>query len=150
MDKQFSSIFVPEEKINLPNYITELIIKNWLSFYKKPTPTSPFWRKDICANNTTLEWLSNKYSMEISAVNDYLKVFSPEVLIKILKKRNLITLKFLKLEWKKDLLNELFNEQLRSSNKCMKQLEEEAAPDMSLPFTGTTSFKTGNSRSGLL
>lgn len=141
----FKSIFVPEEKINLPNCITEILIKNWLSYYNKPVPTCPFWRKEYASQSKDLEFLSHKYSLEIAAVHDYLKVFHAEVLITVLKKRKLGTLKYLKLDMKKDLINELFNAQVKANLPLVKCIETGSDQPVQEPtlFKGTTS-KTVN------
>lgn len=81
-EKSYQSIFVPEHKIDIANYITEIIICNYLRMIKKPRPASPFWRKDIASASPELQALCKKYQLELIGVKQLLKKFDADIIAK--------------------------------------------------------------------
>jgi hypothetical protein len=112
-ENKYNSIFVPEIKIDLPNFLTELLIKNYLEFNKKPLPSSPFWRKDISNQSSDLQELSKRYALELIGIKQLLKVFSPESISKLLTEKRYFAFKHLKKESQARFLYELFQIEIK-------------------------------------
>lgn len=111
--KQYKSIFVADLEIDIANFITETLIKNGLEYYKKPLPNVAFWQKDIATSHPSLQNLHDRYIRELPEIRRYLKVFSPGNLLEVFKKKSLYTVFFLKKEQRKDLIYDLFLNQIR-------------------------------------
>lgn len=73
---------MPEHKIDLPNYITEIIIRNFQKMRNKPLPNCPFWRKEISCNSPELAELCKKYQLELIGVKQLLKKFDGDIIVK--------------------------------------------------------------------
>lgn len=112
-EKQYKSIFVTEQTIDLANYITELLIKNYILMVKKPLPTCPFWRKEIAANDTFLQELSKRYALELIGIKNLLKVFDGNIITKYIIDQRKIGFKMLKKENQAIFLYDLFNLQIK-------------------------------------
>lgn len=109
--KQFHSVFVPEQLIDLPNFIAELMIRNWLLINKKPVPNCPFWRKDIASRSAELQDLSKRYVAELTAAKKLLCYFGPGVIMKYYQESKMPGFTMVKDETKGKILLELFKRQ---------------------------------------
>lgn len=114
MDKKYNSCFVPEQGIDVANYITEQLIRNFLDMVKKPKPSCPFWRKDIAQQDPFLTDLSKRYHLELIGVKELLKIFDQSVITSYIVKNKRIGFKMLKKENQAMFLYELFKEALKS------------------------------------
>lgn len=113
MSKVYDSIFVAGLKIDQINYLTEILMRNYLHWLKRPVPNCPFWRKDIMENNKQLTDLGTKYQVEISEVKNLLKVFNEDTLVNYFLNKKPVMLKFLTKEKKSVVLYELYTLQLK-------------------------------------
>ncbi len=143
LNKEFQSHFLPDLKVDLSNYITELLICNYLKWQKQPIPNSPFWRKGITVNSEHLKELGKRYGVELSAVKDLLEVFTGSTIIKYFRENNTVGIKFVKKETQQRIIYELFKLELKfkKENKCIK--DRVTIVDSALPFTGTGNVTTG-------
>lgn len=122
-DKVYQSIFVPEIKIDIANYLTEILIKNYLNWLKIPLPKCPFWRKDIASQNADLKKLSNKYVAELTEVKELLFVFDPSVMAKDFIDNKRIGVKVIKKEQKSAIFETLIQKQI-SANKSKGKISK--------------------------
>jgi len=122
--KQYQSVFVPEHLIDLPNFIAELMIRNWLLINKKPVPNCPFWRKDIASQSVELTDLAKRYVTEVAAARNLLKVFGPGVIMKYYQENKMPGFTMLTNETKGKVLLELFKRQIKAKEAII-QLEQE-------------------------
>lgn len=142
--KQYQSLFVSEHKIDLANYITEIIICNYLAMLKKPKPASPFWRKEIAAHSPELVALSKKYQLELIGVKQLLKKFSGSTIAKYYTESKRTGFKGLKKENQIKILRDL--EKLESSKiiKTTEPLLFSESPEaiiLTKKFVGKTASK---------
>lgn len=74
-------------------------------------PMCPFWRKE---SQTTpeLKKLAEQFRLELTYVKNLLKVFRPVVLIKYIKDRGIITIRYLTLDKQKAMVYNLYLEQV--------------------------------------
>lgn len=112
-DKTYPSQFDPSIKTDISNYLTEILISNFLKWQKKPIPQSPFWRKDISTSDKWLKELSKKYQVELSGVKNLLTVFSPKVLAEDFSQKNRIGVVIVKKETQKQIIFDLYQSQLK-------------------------------------
>jgi hypothetical protein len=125
-EQEHDSNFVSGLKIKTSAYITELIILNKINWeisrgIKVSKPICPFWRK---AHQTTpdLQKLSDTFKLELTYVKNLLHVFSPKVLAEYIKKRGIITIRFLPLEKQKALVFNLYSEEVEwQKEKAIKK-----------------------------
>lgn len=138
---QYESIFEPELKIDVANYLAELVIVNFLNWQKKPIPKSPFWRKSISGDNTYLKQLAQRYTVELSGMKDLLEVFAPQVLAEYFRETKTVGFKLVKAETKQRILMELFKKQVLfiRSLENIQHRAVELANDKK-PFMGTFTF----------
>lgn len=113
MSKVYKSLYVPEIEIDLANYLTELLIGNFINMKKWNRPACPFWRKEICENDDTLLELSKRYSIELAAMKNLLKVFDGDIIAKCITENRKVGFKLLKKENQAIFLYELFNLQIK-------------------------------------
>lgn len=109
----YNSIFVPEIEVDLPNYITELIIRNYCKFIKRPLPQSPFWRKEIAEQSQDLKDLSKRYQVELTCIKNLLLVFSPKVLVEYILNRNVIGIQLRKKQFQQEIYYDLCKAQIK-------------------------------------
>lgn len=134
MNKQYSSIFVPETKIDIENYITEVIIVNFLNWQKQPIPKSPFWRADISNNNHGLDELRKRYIAELTGVKKLMKVFNPAVIMAYFQTSKMVGYTMVRAETKTKIIMELFNRQLKYADSLDKIVD---VPIETTVFTNT-------------
>lgn len=115
-EQEHDSNFVTGLKIKTSAYITELIILNEIEWKMKKgilasKPMCPFWRKE---SQTTpeLKKLAEQFKLELTYVKNLLKVFRPVVLIKYIKDRGIITIRYLTLDKQKAMVYNLYLEQV--------------------------------------
>lgn len=115
-EQEHDSNFVTGLKIKTSAYITELIILNEIEWKMKKgilasKPMCPFWRKE---SQTTpeLKKLAEQFRLELTYVKNLLKVFRPVVLIKYIKDRGIITIRYLTLDKQKAMVYNLYLEQV--------------------------------------
>lgn len=101
-------MYVPETEIDLANYLTELLISNFINMKKWQRPACPFWRKDICANDPVLLELSERYGIELAAMKNLLKVFDGDIIAKCISDNRKVGFKLLKKENQAIFLYDLF------------------------------------------
>lgn len=124
MSKEYKSIFVPEVSIDLPNFLTEIIIKNYLIMIKKPLPNCPFWRKDIAKEDNFLTELSKRYCIELANMKNLLKCFSGDVIAKYYTESKRTGFKMLRKENQMDVLYHLFLLQSKEKEKVVLDFGE--------------------------
>lgn len=124
-DKVYQSIFVTGLTVDITNYLTEILIKNWLVRWNKPIPQSPFWRKEITDKSPNLKDLGKRYTIEVSEIKNLLKVFNEVALIDFFKTYKPTTIKYLKLPERHKFTYELYAHQLKLL-KAATKLKEEA------------------------
>jgi len=117
MEKEYKSIFVPETTIDLPNFLTEILIKNYLVMIKKPLPNCPFWRKEISEKDDFLQELAKRYVVELGNMKNLLKCFNPDVIAKYYTESRRTGFKLLKKENQMDILYQLYLLQSREKTK---------------------------------
>lgn len=134
--KQYPSVFVPEQLVDLPNFIAELMIRNWLLINKKPIPNCPFWRKDIAANSVDLQDLSKRYVAELTAARNLLKYFGPGVIMKYYQETKMPGFTMLKNETKGKVLLELYTRQNKAKEILLTQettVQKQESPEPVAP-----------------
>jgi hypothetical protein len=115
-EQEHDSNFVSGLTVKTSAYITELIIINKINWeiskgIKASKPICPFWRK---AHQTTpeLQKLAETFKLELTYIKNLLHVFSPKVIAEYVKKRGIITIRFLPIEKQKSLIYNLYLEQV--------------------------------------
>lgn len=127
--KQYPSVFVPEQLVDLPNFIAELMIKNYCLLNKQAVPNCPFWRKDIAANSANLQALAKRYGVEVSAARKLLQYYGPGVIMKYYEESKMPGFAMLKNETKGKVLLELFTRQNKAKEALIEQeTVQKAAP----------------------
>ncbi len=144
--KQYSSIFVPESKIDVANYLTELLICNYVKVRKKAMPTCPFWRKEY-ATDEFLQDLNEKYVLELIGIKDLLHVFDPEVLSKYIVDKFCISFKMLKKETQQAHFYELVRRQIKFSKETAKL---KVTPVNKVEYAPSSSYNTTKGRASSL
>lgn len=129
MNKEYKSIFVPNLSVNIENYITELILSNKIEWDIKKgknisKPHCAFWRKDIAKNHPQFAQLTKDYIVELTYIKDLLKCFSGPTIIGYIKKRNLITFRYLDLEKQKTVIYNLWREECEHKKNMAKQVKK--------------------------
>lgn len=81
---KYTSLYSPDTKINPSQYIAELICQNKASYLKLELP-SQFW-------NIMPEWLGY-YKIQLSEANILLEKYSFETLVRVIKEKNIFSLK---------------------------------------------------------
>lgn len=128
MSKIYKSIFVPEHKIDIANYITEIIICNYLRMINKPRPASPFWRKDIASASPELTALCKKYQLELIGVKQLLKKFDADIIAKYYTESKRTGFKGLKKVNQTAILIEL--QKLQTQRLVKDQLDNQTKKDL--------------------
>lgn len=100
---------MPNLKVDIANYITEIIIDKLLLNKKVERPNFAFWKKEY---NDKLPELTETYVYELTQVKKLLKVFCGKVLIDKFKDGTIHTLRYMTKEDSKDLIFELFKNQI--------------------------------------
>lgn len=81
---KYTSLYNPDTKINPSQYIAELICQNKAAYLKLELP-SQFW-------NIMPEWLGY-YQIQLSQAKILLEKYSFETLVRVIKERNIFSLK---------------------------------------------------------
>lgn len=122
MNKEYPSVFLPDKKIDLSNYLTEIIICNFLNWQKLPIPSSPFWQAAIANKSVKLDDLRKRYGMELAEIKNLQKVFSTESISQTFKELKPISVKQLKKENRSNLIYNLYINEL-AFQKQVKKVE---------------------------
>lgn len=149
MSKNWESIFDPSKKVDAANFITEIIISNYLKWQKKPLPRSPFWQKAISEKSDVLKDLRTRYAAEVSMVKDLLRVFHFAVVAKFVKKTGVVGIRMVKAETRERMLAKLVVEAIGYAKEgdITPTVITEA---MALPdFISTQKFSTSEGNSAL-
>ncbi len=112
MDKQYISRFVANLEIDLPNYITESLILNYIQRFRLPKPNSPFWREGLKKESNQFAELTKRYQIELVGVNQLLEIYSPSVIMKVITDGQYFAFKMLKKENRGPFLHDLLDEQI--------------------------------------
>lgn len=145
-DKQlFDSIFDAQLKVDVPNYITELLMDNYFKVCKKDVPRTAFWRKEYKESSSNFEHWSGKYSLELSEIKNLLKVFPARPVAQTIKAERTWTIKYLKLEDKQKFLYKLYNATLKFHKDCVVAASKETVPD-EVKTGATATFANGSKR----
>ena len=99
--KLWNSLFVTNLVVDLPNYITEIILLNWCKRWNKPIPNCAFWRKEISEQSAIWKELRKRYIAELTQIKSLLKKYDYTILIDKLKKDKITTIRYLK-KYEKD------------------------------------------------
>lgn len=117
------SHFVSGLEITTAAFITELIITNKIQWEiskgkKISKPMCAFWRKD---NQSTpeLKALAQSFMLELTYIQDLIKIFSLPVILKYVKDRGIITIRFLPLDKQKTLIYNLYSLQLKHEKETV-------------------------------
>lgn len=145
-DKFYTSYFVPEHKIDIANYLTEILIKNFLEWQKIPKPNCPFWRKEVSSNNPALKKLANKYIAELTEIKRLLHVFDASILAEDFIKNKRIGIKIIKKEFREKILLSLLEQQINRnvSNTKIINIEPISTEHRSAPISLGKSNKSIN------
>lgn len=119
MSKEHKSVFVTDLEIDIANFLTEVLFVQFFKSSNRPLPTGAFWKKEYTDVNPSFKWLSEKYNLEIQEARKLLKVFSPSVISAAITKHNVTTLVYMKKEERKEMIYQLYLDQL----KLVKQLD---------------------------
>lgn len=120
-NKEFNSLFLSNEKVDIANYITEHIIVNRCKIRKQNLPNSPFWRKDIVSNNKDLKELATAYIAELSNVHELLLIFSPRVILEFIKENHTGFIKLASAANKLNIIAGLYKKQIKYIKESLKQ-----------------------------
>ena len=143
MSKIYKSVFTPDVEIDLANYLTELMISNFIDMKKWTRPSSPFWRKDISDGNPILEELGKRYGIELSAMKNLLKVFDGDIIAKYIIENRKVGFKLLKKENQAIFLYDVFNLQIKKPDTFVdKDIK-------AMPTTVAKSFSTSKNKIAL-
>lgn len=137
MSKIYKSLYVPETEIDLANYLTELLIGNFINMRKMNRPACPFWRKEICQNDPVLLELSKRYGIELAAMKNLLKVFDGDIIAKCITENRKVGFKLLKKENQAIFLYELFNLQIKKPALSTKVPEITTSAETVKTFSGS-------------
>lgn len=137
--REYSSIFVAGLKVDLPNFLAELLIRNYLQFKKITLPTVPFWQKEWREASPIYKDIASRYGMELPEVKNLLKVFDVEVLAGYFTETSCFCLKYLKLPNRQKLIYDLYLKQL----KFLKVAA--AIPSITIADTAPTEYKAPKS-----
>lgn len=80
--KLYNSVFASEIQIDEANYLTEILIKNYLHFIKCPLPNFPFWRKEYANQSQKITELSKRYQVELIGIKQLLRKFNAQSIAK--------------------------------------------------------------------
>ena len=119
---EFNSTIIPDKKINIANYITEIIFRRRYTKLRKEVPKVEFWRKEFASSDLYSE-MAKDYVAELTQVRKILKVFSPHVVLKYVQSTDLWSLRYLTNDRLPQVISELFIAQL----KYIKDLDIKAA-----------------------
>lgn len=119
--KDFDSIFVPQLKVPVDNYITELIVQNRVNWLiqkgrLQSKPLCAFWQKDILDKHPEFNELANVYKLEIAYVKNLLKSFLPKAIIVVLQKHKVFSLTFAKLPDQQKIIYSIWKEDIKLKN----------------------------------
>lgn len=131
--KQYPSVFVPEQLVDLPNFVVELMIRNWCLIAKKPVPNCPFWRKEIAEKSPELKELAKRYGAELPAARNLLKVFGPGVLMKYYQESKMPGFTMLRDETKGKVLLALYKAQIKAKEVLIPQATVQENIDQEMP-----------------
>lgn len=106
--RTYDSPSVPNLKVDVANYITEIILSR-----QGQLPGVPFWTKD---HKDKYKDLCTKYVAELTQVKKLLKVFSPTVVAKYVKENKVWSLRMVKKERVPYIIFDLFSAQLAYIN----------------------------------
>lgn len=125
MDKKYPSLFLGTELIDLPNYLTEILIKNFAEWQRKSLPKSPFWREKISSQDVWLKSLTKKYVAELCEVNNLLWCFDGDIIAQYFIEKRCIGVKLVKKETRDRIISDLYSLQIVKKKKnSYAQLDE--------------------------
>jgi hypothetical protein len=148
VEETYNSIFDADLKVNKANYLTEMIMSNYFAICKQDVPRTAFWRKKYKEQCDNFEWWAEKYSLDLSEVTNLLKVFPARPIAQTIKEQRIWTIKFLKIEPRKDFFYKLYQNTLKHYKECEKaaKLDVTIQPAKSGP---TASFAKNSQPSDL-
>lgn len=123
---KYESIFAPGLEVNISEYITEILIRNFLNWQNQPLPKSAFWRKGISEKSPALDKLKKRFVAELTAVKELVQVFSPSVVARYFVDNKTIGIRMVKAETRKTVIEGLFKKQLEYN----RRMWEHAASDL--------------------
>lgn len=139
---EYPSLIVPTLRVNVANYITEIVFTRRALKTKKIVPKVEFWRKEYRGD---FKDLTNDYIAELTQVKKLLKIFAPQVLIDELKENDWFSFRYLTKEQSKDLIFQLFVRHIKYLDqlKNIKKTELEVLDDK-IQYIDQASIKTNN------
>lgn len=141
---QYDSILIPGKKVDISNYVTEIIFQRRYNKLRRDIPKVEFWRKEYEAEASFKE-LRNDYIAELTQVKKLLKVFCPEVVAKYAKEADLWSLRYIKKGELPAIITELFRRQLEHITALrIKASEVERAVDKVEYIQNQTVKRTNN------
>lgn len=144
---EYPSIFDASLKVNIPNYITELLMAQYFAVKRTDIPRTAFWRKKYKEQCSEFEFWSEKYRLELSEVINLLKVFPARVLAETIKSERSWTLKYLNKEQRQAFVYKLYNNTLKHQVSTAKNEKKQKELNLRLysetpKETTTKSFST--------
>lgn len=129
-EKIFDSIFVKDLKVDVYNFITEVLINNYLEFARIQKPRCAFWQKEYQSNDL-LKFLGKKYQIELIHIKRLTKKYTPKVIMTCFKQNKIGSYGFLKQE-KRVLIDKRLEETEREINKPIAKAPELSSVETSI------------------
>lgn len=146
-DKLYHSLFVHDLEVDLPNFLTEILIRNYLNKFNKVHPRCAFWKKDVCQQFPELQELQKKYVVELIGIQQLLKVFNSEIIIKYFQDAKPWAIKYAKKPVQQSIIYDLYQLQIKHNPKDDTYRNHEVTPKKEFKGIATNNKKT---KAGLL
>lgn len=108
----FDSVIIPNKKVDIVNYITEIIFQRRYTKLRRSIPKVEFWRKEFAESDLYRE-MAKDYVAELTQVRKILKVFSPEVVLTYVKNNDLWSLRYITKDKLPGVICDLFVAQIK-------------------------------------
>tara|TARA_R100000152_G_C6661691_1_gene100419 strand:+ start:91 stop:552 length:462 start_codon:yes stop_codon:yes gene_type:complete len=146
-NKEYDSIFSPKKKIDISSHITELILNNKIEWHNKKNgvdgkPRCDFWVKDKADSNPEYKQLQKDFRLEVTYVKNLLKIFSSITVLKYVKDRGIITLRYLDLDKQKTVIYNMYQEEIKRIKNQKDKIKKKKSPDPELNFSKKPSKST--------
>jgi hypothetical protein len=136
-NKEFDSIFSPRKKIDISSHITEVLLSNKIEWVNKKNgqdnkPRCDFWSKEKADSNPEFKQLQKDFRLEVTYIKNLLKIFSSITVLKYVKDRGLITLRYLTLDKQKTVIYNMFQEEIKKikEDKVSKKSKKTVDPEL--------------------
>lgn len=146
-EKEYDSIFSAKKKIDVASHITELILNNKIEWVNKKNgvdskPRCDFWTNDKAESNSEFKQLQKDFRLEVTYVKNLLKIFTPVTVLKYVRDRGIITLRYLTLDKQKTVIYNLYQEELKMRKEKKSKPKKKNPEELELNFSKKTSKST--------